>query len=75
MLLTFSLRMAIDFSLDQLTKTFIGISNPPWNKGDGLHLSDITMHTTYIYSILAEYVQPLHDLFFKVSWLEIANLS
>ena len=21
---------------------FIGISNPPWNKGDGLYLSDIT---------------------------------
>ena len=33
--------MVIDFSLDQLTKSFIGISNPPWNKGDGLYLSDI----------------------------------
>ena len=42
MLLTFSLRMAMDFSLDRPTKTFIGISNPPWKKGDGLYLSDIT---------------------------------
>ena len=42
MLLTFSLRIVIDFSSDQLTKTFIGISNSPLNKGDGLYLSDIT---------------------------------
>ena len=34
--------MVIDFSSDQLTKNFIGISNPPWNKGDGLYLSEIT---------------------------------
>ena len=34
--------ISLDLLLDQLTKTFICISNPPWNKGDGLYLSDKT---------------------------------
>ena len=42
MLSTFSLIMVIDVSSDQLTKTFIGICNPPWNKANVLYLSDIT---------------------------------
>ena len=40
--MTFSLWMVINFSSDQLTKTFIGISNPSRIKGDGFYLSDIT---------------------------------
>lgn len=62
MRLTFSLRMIIDFLSDQLTVTFIGISSPPWNKDDDVHLSGMSFPDTVAPSCYAYQIYPFNSL-------------
>lgn len=62
MCLTFSLRMIIDFLSDQLTVTFIGISSPPWNKDDDLHLSGMPFPDTVAPPCYVYQIYPLNSL-------------